>query len=1072
SSLLGHSLDALRTDLPTVVVNHDYAAWWPELHADFGDPARDFDRSELSELIARGTDFAPMPARSAAQWTLQREELLHVMVAQRPAMVAPTAGLRANLLRIEPALAALEWHVIAHGLRPFADVSQAAMAADLERPGGHSTTIGKPLAPAIDDVVARPRLLIPGRLNGGKGDVLLGQCIQALAALADVWLVGCGPSFERYLGISGVHILFDYDRDELPALIARIGPQLALLPVSVAESYSYVLSELRALGVPTLATALGAYRDRIEEGVDGFLVAPDADAIVSRVGDLLAEPQRLLAVREQLAARPVRTLAAMRDDYATLLPRVERSGYPLYRHDGRAVAFDSLRAEAAATARHAHAVDMKLVEAQAELERRADWVARTNALFRDRSHELTVQCARADALGHELSVAEDHRAQVLAQRADDLAAIDAAQAETRALDLELQRTVAQADAHAAALARRIDELVHSRSWRITAPLRRVTIALRRLRARVRFRQAQWLARGLALRRSLSSRGFIGTLAQVRKRRRGSTHAAAALDVPTAAVFAPFEVPRSTEVVPRASVVVPVFNHFDHTLTCLRALAATADPEFPFEVIVVDDASTDETRERLAEIGGIVVHRHEVNAGFIAACNAGLGFARGEFVVFLNNDTAVQPGWLSALLGTFVTFPDTGLAGAKLVYPDGRLQEAGGIVFADASGWNYGRFESPDDPRFNYVREVDYCSGAAIALPRMLLVELGGFDPLYAPAYYEDTDLAMRVRAHGLKVRFQPASVVVHFEGISSGTDTSTGTKRYQPINQAKFAVRWRDALQSHPAPGSDIVVACEHRARGRLLIVDACTPMPDHDSGSLRMWNLLRILVAMDWKIVFVTENMAHHGRYTSALQALGVECLFHPAVGSLPTWLAEHGQLFDAVMLSRHTVATPLLPLVREYAPQAKLVFDTVDLHFLREERAAAVAPARPDLARTAAGTRSAELALVRASDVTVVVSPVEQALLRGLVPQARIEVLSNVHAVAGRGRSFADRSGLLFVGGFQHEPNVDAVEWLLDAIWPRLSRALPGAALHIVGSRMPDALRERCAALGAPLVAHGFVE
>ncbi len=1046
SSLLGHSLDALRCEVPTVVVNHDYAAWWPQLHADFGDSARAFDHAELRNLVAQRADFSPLPARSASHWTAQREELLRTLLARRPAMVAPSAGLRANLLRIEPTLAALEWHVIPHGLRPFADRDTPSAGVDTDSRAAD----GAAAADAHFD--ARPRLLIPGRLNGGKGDALLAQCIEALAALADVWLVGCGPSFERYLGISGVHVVFDYSRDELPALLGRIRPQLALLPVSVAESYSYLLSELTALGVPVLATALGAYRERIEDGVDGFLVEPDADAIVSRVGDLLAEPQRLLEVREQLMVRPVRSLSEMRDDYATLLPVAERGGYPLYRYDLRMTALDTARAAHAAAQRHLHQIDAKLLQVQAELERRADWVARTDALFRDRSRELVAQSECVNALHGDLSVTQEQ----LAQAHD---AIATTQAHAQALDQQLQR------AHASVRA-----FEQSRSWRLTAPLRTLTTQSRRLRTLVRFRLARLLGLGAAARRSLASRGLRDTLAHIANRERGNVQAATPLALPPRADFAPFDVPSSDT--PRVSIVVPVFNHFGHTLTCLRALSATAAPSLPFEVVVVDDASTDETGERLLEIGGLRVHRQAANAGFIAACNAGLALARGEFVVFLNNDTAVQPGWLEALLDTFDRFPDTGLAGAKLVYPDGRLQEAGGIVFSDASGWNYGRFEHPDDPRFNYVRESDYCSGAAIALPRVLLQELGGFDALYSPAYYEDTDLAMRVRARGLKVRYQPASVVVHFEGISSGTDTGSGTKRFQTINQAKFRERWHDALRAQPAPGTDIEIAREHRARRRMLIIDACTPMPDHDAGSLRMWNLMRMLVEEGTKVSFFAANLAHHGRYTDDLQQLGVEALFHPAVGNIPAWLAANGSRFDAVLVSRHGVATPLVPLLREFAPQASIIFDTVDLHFLREQREAEVAGRRAELLRSAAQTRAAELALVRACDITLVVSSYEQELLRAMVPQARIEVLATVHDIAGPGLPFAERHGLLFVGGFQHTPNIDAVEWLLDAIWPQLSRDLPEATLNIVGSRMPESLRAHCAALGERVVVHGFVE
>src|SRR5690606_33215558 len=193
-----------------------------------------------------------------------------------------------------------------------------------------------------------------------------------------------------------------------------------------------------------------------------------------------------------------------------------------------------------------------------------------------------------------------------------------------------------------------------------------------------------------------------------------------------------------------------------------------------EIIVVDDASPGDSLAKLRQVDGIRLHARAANGGFIAACNDGAALARGEFLVFLNNDTVPQPGWLDALLATFDDHPDAGLAGAQLVYPDGRLQEAGGVVFADGHGWNYGRHGDPADCRFNYLRDADYLSGAAIAIPRALFASLGGFDTRYAPAYYEDTDLAFAVRAAGRRVLYQPASVVVHDEGTTSGTDTSSG----------------------------------------------------------------------------------------------------------------------------------------------------------------------------------------------------------------------------------------------------------------------------------------------------------
>jgi GT2 family glycosyltransferase len=454
------------------------------------------------------------------------------------------------------------------------------------------------------------------------------------------------------------------------------------------------------------------------------------------------------------------------------------------------------------------------------------------------------------------------------------------------------------------------------------------------------------------------------------------------------------------------------------------------------------------------IPGLRYQRNAQNLGFVGSCNAGAALARGEFLVFLNNDTTLTEGWLEALLRTFDSHPDTGLVGAQLVYPDGRLQEAGGIVFADGSGWNYGRFEDPKHPAYTFVREVDYCSGAAIALRSALFQQLGGFDARYAPAYYEDTDLAMKVRDAGLKVRVQPASVVVHHEGVTAGTDTTSGVKAYQVRNQQRFVERWRDTLaRRHPAPSQAAHYAAQHRARARVLVIDATTPMPDRDSGSVRLFELLRLLMGEGCAVTFFAENGLDDGRYTQALRDLGVEAWTQPWLGALPDWLAKHGPRFQLIVVSRHYVLSPMLALLRRHAPQARIVFDTVDLHHLREAREA---EERGDdaLRRTAARTRADELALIAAVDRTWVVSPVEKALLAEAVPSATVDVVSNIHRVRGRGPAMAARHGLLFVGGFRHPPNVDAALWLADAILPTIRATRPDVTLSLVGSDAPAAV------------------
>ena len=275
--------------------------------------------------------------------------------------------------------------------------------------------------------------------------------------------------------------------------------------------------------------------------------------------------------------------------------------------------------------------------------------------------------------------------------------------------------------------------------------------------------------------------------------------------------------------PATSIVIPCFNGIAHTEACLAALWETLPSGFRGDVIVVDDGSDDETAARLQELAKadrrMKVIRSRKNAGFVKSCNRGAKVSRGDILVFLNNDTIPLPDWLLPLLRVFRDHPDAGVVGGKLIYPDGRLHDAGGIVFCDGSAANFGRGDyNPDAPLYSYLREVDYCSGALLATRRSLFEELGGFDPLYEPGYYEDADYCFKVRQKGCRVYFQSESAVVHFEGATAGTDLSVGMKRSQAVNQAKFFERWVHTLQSHPVRPDRLDFTALHALAGRNAI--------------------------------------------------------------------------------------------------------------------------------------------------------------------------------------------------------------------------------------------------------------
>ena len=1001
SSLIGHSLDALRSGLPTTRIVHDHYPLWPVLHRDFSDPHLRFDEAQRRDDLAATDTDRIFANTDPAHWKALRDGVVNALLAANAQLIAPSRSALANDLRLAPELASLATTVIAHGLGAW-PVQAPRAAAPIAR--------------------GKLRLVMPGRVRAGKGALLLEQVLPRLRGHAEVFLLGAGGDAHEFFGMDGVHILLDYRREELPALLARLAPDAAMLLPTVAETFGYMLSELRDLGWPVIATRMGAYAERIDDGANGFLVDANADAIVDRIVALSGQRPLLDRVREHLATQREPGLEVMAAAYASVLdlPAQEPMRYALGTSaiDAQvraAYSEDLLRAQ-----RQRRELDAEILALRAESERRGEW---------GHAQNRELELAR-----HQLASLEKE--------------VEVRTAWALKLDAEVKR---------------LRPMLASRLWRRSEPLRTF---LSRVRASLAFRSQRLVAQTRRLRGSLAQHGLGGTWSRVLRELKPAKPLRHARSYPAPGnAFSPFSVPCSDA--PQVSIVIPVYNKIAYSAACLRSLAEHAGAG-SFEVIVVDDQSSDETGKHLAEIGGIRVLRNAANLGFVGSCNAGAAMARGEFVLFLNNDTLVTAGWLEALLRVFAEVPDAGLVGSRLVYPDGRLQEAGGIIFSDGSGWNYGRFEDPDDTDFGFRREVDYCSGAAILLRRRLFEKLGGFDTRYAPAYYEDTDLAFAVRAHGLKVIYEPSSWVIHFEGITAGTDTASGMKRFQPINRQKFVDKWKDALRSQPQAGTAIHLAASHRARRRILIIDAVTPAADHDAGSLRMVNLMRVLREEGCHVTFMASNRAWVEGYTATLQELGIEVLHHPWHCEPVALFRKRAAEFDAIVLSRHYVAREFIGLARLYAPRARLIFDTVDLHYLRETRAAEL-QGRADLLRHAQETRSQELAVMRDCDLTLVVSSSERELLAVDAPNVKVDVLALVHEVNGSKAPFADRKDLLFVGGFQHPPNIDAVVWFAEAVFPLVRQRLPEVNLHVIGSKVTPAIRQLAS---ESIRVHGFVE
>ncbi len=490
--------------------------------------------------------------------------------------------------------------------------------------------------------------------------------------------------------------------------------------------------------------------------------------------------------------------------------------------------------------------------------------------------------------------------------------------------------------------------------------------------------------------------------------------------------------------PLVSIIIPVFNNWHFTDKCLRSVLEHTEGDY--EVIVVDNNSTDETPANLAAMSGLNIITNPENEVFVNACNQAAEVARGEYILLLNNDTEVTPGWLEAMRAPFAD-PRTGVVGAKLVYPDGSLQEAGGIIWRDATGCNYGHGDDPDLPRYNYRRSVDYCSGAALMIPGALWREIGGFDTRYAPAYYEDTDLCFTVRSLKYNVVYEPGAVVVHYGGASAGKETTSGYKRFQDINRRKFIEKWQAVLDAeHVFSDAGTLLARERMGDRQILIIDHYVPTFDRDSGSQRMLSMLQILRDMGYKVTFWPDDRSTGERYTRVLQDMGVEVWYGDT--SFEDFIAELGPYLDAVLMSRPATAKKYLHLVQRWS-DAQTIFDTVDLHFVREQR-------RLELAVN--NWRNLEFFLAEETDTTLVVSPTELELLSPEVFAHKVAVVSNIHTLQPCEKGFEERSGLMFIGGFAHPPNEEGVIWFIEFVLPLIRKQIPDIHLTVVGSDPPE--------------------
>ena len=503
--------------------------------------------------------------------------------------------------------------------------------------------------------------------------------------------------------------------------------------------------------------------------------------------------------------------------------------------------------------------------------------------------------------------------------------------------------------------------------------------------------------------------------------------------------------------PLVSIIIPVHNNFRYTYNCISSILK-ARPIVPYEIIIGNDMSKNSAKIIEQYVKNIIVHDNNNKNNYFMTCNEMAQFSRGKYILFLNNDTKVHKEWLISLLKLIESDKKIGMVGSKLIFPNGKIQEAGGIVWNNGEYFRFGNGYFFDLPEFNYVKEVDYISGVSILIRKSIWDKIGGFDKRYIPAFYGDIDFAFELRKNGYKVMYQPKSVVEYDEKISKRNNLSSGINKYQIINKKKFVEKWKNDLKYQKEQGNNFL--SRDRGYNRIFVIDSIIPNYNKYAGYRCTFMYLNLFKEIGLQVTFLPNDFQKVEPYTTILQQKGIEVLYGDWYQkNIENWLKNNLKYFNFVYLQKPEIGQKYIDLIRQHFSR-KIFYFAHDMHYIRLSREYNITHDEKKL-ELSKMLKKIEMDIFSKVDIIHVVGNYEYQILKEKFDKKIIrnipiyiynKQLSNIE------KDFSKRKDLIFVGGFLHSPNKDAVLWFSQYIYPKIVDRFQDMIWHIVGSNIPD--------------------